>query len=91
MLRSSSYSRLLSQLLTLIVHAGVGVEASEDQPNTWHVLGGTNCASAATVSMLPTPKLSAWRAMATWKVGRPFDVLSYAQIFSPLSVGRRRE
>jgi len=46
---------LLSQLDTLIVHAGVGVEASEDQPNTWQVLGGTNCASAATVSMLPTP------------------------------------
>ena len=71
---SPSYKREESQLATLIDQAGVELEERDDQPNTWHVEGGTNCASAATVSIFPVPNESACLAMSTWNVGRPVEV-----------------
>lgn len=71
---------------TLIDQAGVELDDKDDQPKTWHVEGGTNCASAATVSILPMPKESACLAISTWNVGKPVEVDWYAKILLPLSV-----
>ena len=69
----------------MIAQPGVESAARDDQPKIWHEEGGTNWASAATVSMAPLPRMSAWRAIATWNVGRPVDVDAYDQMLEPLS------